>query len=164
MYFQNVLFNLCLNHGMYLQVWFILFVSAQWAVFFSLEVCGTLIKTGRGDHPEIFGLQGPVLASFGNCDALKIGQISQTHNTDHYSLILAYLTLPIFRSYSWKPEVQSSHFASVNFKGYLSCKCFWFFTINEVSICVCLYQMNKNPSPIVGDLKQLVWGFYLKKK
>lgn len=24
--------------------------------------------------------------------------------------------------------------------------------------------MNKNPSPIVGDLKQLVWGFYLKKK
>lgn len=29
---------------------------------------------------------------------------------------------------------------------------------------MCLYQMNKNLSPIVGDLKQLVWGFYLKKK
>lgn len=55
-------------------------------MFFSLEVCGTLIKTGGGDHPETFGSQGPVLASFGNFDTLKIGQISQTPNTVHYSL------------------------------------------------------------------------------
>lgn len=72
----------------YLQVWFILFVSAQRAVFFSLEVCGTLIKTGGGDHPEIFGSQGPVLASFGNSDALKIGQISQTQ---HWPLLVKFL-------------------------------------------------------------------------
>lgn len=71
---------------MYLQVWFILFVSTQQAVFFSLEMCGTLIKTGGDDHPEIFGSQGPVLASSGNSDALKIGQISQTHSTGHCSL------------------------------------------------------------------------------
>lgn len=36
-------------------------------------------------------------------------------------------------------------------------------TIHEVSICICLYQVNKNLSSIVGDLKQLVWGFLLKK-
>lgn len=36
-------------------------------------------------------------------------------------------------------------------------------TIHEVGICICLYQVNKNLSSIVGDLKQLVWGFLLKK-
>lgn len=37
-------------------------------------------------------------------------------------------------------------------------------TIHELSICICLYQANKNPNSIVGDLKQLVWGSLFKKK
>lgn len=31
-------------------------------------------------------------------------------------------------------------------------------TIQEVSICIRLYQVNKNPSSIVGDFKQLGGG------
>lgn len=38
-------------------------------------------------------------------------------------------------------------------------------TIQEVSICICLYQVKKkkNLSSIVGELKQLVYGFLFKK-